>query len=185
MFEIAAEQGVVHLGGAKLAPSARTLDAHGLGRHPCGPVGEADVAHFALTYDILERLDGFLDWRDGVDLVHQVHVDVVGAKAGEAAIHGLEDVTSRETGLDERRPHAIADLRRDHDFLALRSDRLAENALGLAAGVDVCRVEEVDAGVDGARHECVRACLIDFVDRREGAGRGPERHAAEGESRDD
>ena len=117
--------------------------------------------------------------------MNEIHVDVVRAEPLEAPLHRRENVPAGEPRLDQRRAHAVADLGRDHDFLALRPDRFAEHSLGLAARVHVRRVEEVDAAVDRARYEIVRACLIDFVHRREGSGARSESHAAEGEPRND
>jgi hypothetical protein len=59
-----------------------------------GQFEKPTIAHLALAYHVLERLDRFLDWRDRIHLVNEVHVDVIGAEARETAVHGVEDVTT-------------------------------------------------------------------------------------------
>src|SRR6186997_155117 len=63
VLEITADERVVHFRRAELGPAARALNADRLGRHPGRPVGEADVPHLALAYEILERFDRFFDRR--------------------------------------------------------------------------------------------------------------------------
>ena len=62
---------------------------------------------------------------------------------------------------------------------------LPEHLLGLAGGVNVGRVEEVDAGVQSLIHQLIRQRGADLRDRSEDAGAGTEGHRAERQARND
>ena len=64
-----------------------------------------------------------------------------------------------------------ADLRRDEDAVAHLAERLADQLLAVAAAVDVGRVEEVDAEVEGAPERGQRLLVADVAPA----------HAADGE----
>src|SRR5262245_44373291 len=186
VLEIAADKRVVNLRCSELAPAMSALHADCLRGEPGRPIRKADVAYLAVAHQILERFDRLLDRGQHVDLVHQVDIDVVGAKTREASVHGCENVPARETRLDNGRTHAISDFGRDHHLLAASADRLAEYSLGFTASVDIRRVEEIDAAIDRARHDFIGSRLVQLesggkralFDRSEG-------HAAEGQTRHD
>ena len=88
-----------------------------------------------------------------------------------------------EARVDERRAHAVAHLGRNHGVLAPGPQRPSEHAFGLALRIDIGRVEEVDAAVEGPPDQRVGTGLVHLVDRGEAARRRAERHAAEGQTR--
>src|SRR5690606_23880358 len=118
------------------------------------------VPHLALTDQIFERPERFLEGRKLVDLVDEIDVDEVGAEPLQALLRGADEVPAREARLDETFAHAVTALRGDHALFAPRTERPAEHALGVAAGIHVRRVEEVDACIERAGHEVVRRRLI-------------------------
>jgi len=80
--------------------------------------------------------------------VDLVEVDVVDAEPVEARVRLVDDVLPREPAPVGSIAHLAVDLRRDDELVAVvGGDRLADDLLGFAAGVDVGGVEEVDARV--------------------------------------
>ena len=73
--------------------------------------------------------------------------------------------------------HRHGHLRRQHDVVAAALERLADDLLGLAGGVDVGGVDEVDPGVQRAVDDADRVVVV-------GVAPGAEHHRAEAELRD-
>src|SRR5262249_11367936 len=59
-------------------------------------VRAADVTDLALPYQVVEGPQAFFERRVRVGRVGLVEVDVVGAQAAQAVLHGLEDVAARQ-----------------------------------------------------------------------------------------
>src|SRR5215510_9604918 len=74
----------------KRRPSAKLSERVGLGDPPCGSIGDADVEHFALADEVVERAHDLFDGRESVPNVHPVKVDVAGLQALEAGFDGLD-----------------------------------------------------------------------------------------------
>ena len=55
--------------------------------------------------------------------------------------------------------HAPAHLGREHDLVTAARNRLADQLLGLAGGVDVGGVDEIDPGVEGAMDDARRRAV--------------------------
>ena len=95
-----------------------------------------------------------------VPAVDLVEVDVVGSQAPQARVDLVEDRLARQA-LRRSGPARIApaDLGRDDDVVAPREvpQRAAGDLLAGAGGVDVGRVEEVDARARAARLKNGRA----------------------------
>src|SRR5436305_1980867 len=115
-----------------------------------------------------------------VDVVHLVEVDVVGLQSFQRTVTCVPDVACGEERVVGPLAHRAVELRRDDDLLAPAAalgepatDDLLGDAFALLPPVDVGRVEEVDALVDGAIHDLVRIGLL---------GDGTEVHRAEDES---
>jgi len=115
-------------------------------------LGQADVAHVTGLHELGDRADGLLDRHVRVEPRRPVDVDVVGAQA-------LQRV--RERRLDRRRPRVVsqpapvraalrAELHADQDVVALGAgERIADQHLVVPHPVEVARVEQVDARVEG------------------------------------
>src|SRR4051812_37254547 len=112
------------------------------------PFGEAEVARLALPHHLGEGVHRLLERRLLVVAVALVEVDVVGAQPCERRVDLLEDLLAREAAVARR--HGEVELRREHVRVARAArEHLAEELLRLAAAVDVRRVDEVDALVEG------------------------------------
>jgi hypothetical protein len=117
--------------------------------------------------------------------MRDVDVDPIGAEVLQAFVDRPQDVTTRQSGLRHGRAGTKADLRRDHNFIATRLERLAEQSLGLAVGVGVGGIEEVHAGIERTADQLVRDLRADLVDGCDVLVAGSKGHRAEREARDD
>src|SRR6266550_1157243 len=91
-----------------------------------------------------------------------LEVDVVGAYPAERVVDLLEDLLPREPLVLTAVVHREEELRRKHVRVAGAAFvRPAEKGLGAAAAVDVRRVEEVDADLEGLVDAGPRGCVVD------------------------
>jgi len=92
-------------------------------------------------------------------------IDVVGSKPGERSLAGAADIGGRRvrsgrlgiTLLCER----VSELGRDHDAIAIRSERLAEDPLAVSGAVDVGGIEERNAEVECRPDRSRRLAVVD------------------------
>src|ERR1700733_8645450 len=115
---------------------------------PAGEVRAGDVADLAGVDEGIEGVEGLLNRREGVEAVHVVDVDVVGAEALEAGVALLENVLARGARVIGPLAHWEKRLRRDEPSIAFALERLAEDLLGQTIGIAIGDVEKVDAGID-------------------------------------
>src|SRR5690606_16691191 len=134
---------------------------------PAGEVARTDVADAALLDEGVERLPQFVPGAVTVDVVHLVELDVLGPQALEAAEAVLADLVGREAarvgvglGAAAVALDGVEDLGGQHYGLASalpQGEPVADDLLGAARldrpPVDVGRVEEVDAELQGAIHD--------------------------------
>ncbi len=118
------------------------LDLHGI------LVANAKVLDLATGFEDVKSFGNLLRFDEGVGAVKQEHVNVIGAQALEAAIHGFEDVLFGEVEA------ALADAAfglEEHLFAqaGIHVERFGEFRFGLPAAVDIGVVKEVDAFVQG------------------------------------
>ena len=147
--------------------------------HLPGGVGAgADVAHLAGADQVVEGAQCLVDGDVGLRPVDLVEVDVVGLQAAQARLALLDDVAAavaQHVGVSV--VHLAVHLGGQNDLgaLAVALQRLAGHFFAAPAAVDVGRIEEVDAGVDGAVDD--RIGII-------GGGLAAEHHAAQAELAD-
>jgi hypothetical protein len=79
--------------------------------------------------------------------VHVEDVDVINAEPPQACVTGFEQVIARRSDIIRAFASTKGRLGRNQEAVALALDGLAENFLGKAIGVDVRRVEDIDARV--------------------------------------
>jgi hypothetical protein len=99
--------------------------------------------------------------------VDLIEVDVVGLEALEGGVDGVHDVAAGGADVVAAGTGAAEDLGGDDDVFAGDAEvaeGLADGDLGLAFGVDVGCIDEVDAVVDGVLDEGVDAGLADVAD---------------------
>ena len=133
---------------------------------PAREVAAADVQHLALLHEHLERLPDLLPRRLPVDVVHLVHVDVIGLQPLQGCIARVPDRERRQPRLVRPLPHLAVDLGGEHDLLpptATLREPVADDRLrrsdALAAPVHVRGVEEVDAVLERPIHDRERVLL--------------------------
>jgi hypothetical protein len=76
-------------------------------------------------------VQGFVEGREGVEVVGLVGIDVIGSKAAETRLAGFQDVAAREAGLVGARFESNQDFRRQDDIFAARAQCLTEHSLRL------------------------------------------------------
>jgi tRNA-(ms[2]io[6]A)-hydroxylase len=97
-----------------------------------------------------------------------VQIEVVGPEPPQRGLDALEQVLAREAAVVRVLGHREERLGGDHQVAAGdRAQRLAEHLLGLARGIDVGGVEQVDAEVVGAVHDLAGGLAVDARSERE------------------
>jgi len=117
-----------------------------------------------------------------------VEIDIVGAKPRKAVLDGIHDVTARQAHRVGSGTGASPHLGGDDHILARNAhilDRAAQDPLRLAFRIDVGRVDEIDAGIDGLTEQIVGRRLIDLSDDRPQLAAAAESHGAEADFRNE
>lgn len=129
--------------GVRAVRPVDDLDAH---------LGEPDVPHVALLYEVDDGPDGVLDGHVGIETRRAIDVDDLHAEALQAVsdevLHG-----HRVRICAGPRPVGAAhgtELHRDLHPVATPLDGAAEKHLVVPLAVEITRVEERDAALDGA-----------------------------------
>jgi hypothetical protein len=109
----------------------------------------ADVPDLAGVDQIAQGSQRLVDVGIGLGAVDLIEVDPVGLQPPQTVLHLPDDPAARVAELVRVITHRAVHLGRQHHVLAAPPfERVADDLLGLAAGVDVRGVEEVDPGVD-------------------------------------
>ena len=138
----------------------------------------ADVAHLIPADGVVERLQGLLDRRVVVPPMGLIEVDGIYPEPVEGVLEFLLDgLPGEPLCVGVVVVHRIEDLGGEHQPVAVVArERVADDALGLAPGVHVRRVEEVDPEV----HRFVDDLLaFVLVEHPLAPVRTPEAHTAE------
>jgi hypothetical protein len=106
-------------------------------------VGATDVADLALTDEVVEGGHGLLDGSLRIREVALVEIHVLRAQAAQTRIERTRQMPARQADVVRTRPLGSARLRGDHYGVALGCHRPPYDLLGLAARVDIGRVDEV------------------------------------------
>ena len=111
----------------------------------------ADVADLALVYEVAQRAERLVDVGVRVRAVDLVQVDPVGLQPAQRVLDLADDPPPGVATLVGVVSHRHVDLAGEHDAFALTcGERLANDLLGFAGGVDVGGVDEVDPGIERA-----------------------------------
>ena len=163
-FEFTPRNRVVGLDGFEAGVAALLGNAESLHDLPGGIVRAADRAHEAAAHAIIERPQRLFERRDGVEAMDLVEIDMIEAKSFQAGADLIHDVSAREANGVRPRPHPCAHLGRDDDVLALDAkvaQSLADLNLRLAFGIDVGRIDEIDARFERPSDELGGGVLIE------------------------
>ena len=161
--------------GAKRRPDGRVSGASAeplghaerLGDLPRRPVRDADVSHQPLLDQRVERTQRLLHRRGDVESVHLVEIDMIELEPLQAGLDGLHDVIAREPSRVRALAHLAEHLGRDDHIVARDAEiaqRLTSEPLRLSLAVDVRRVDEIDAGIEGTPHQSVYLGLLQLTD---------------------
>ena len=77
--------------------------------------------------------------------MHIQNVDVIGLQATQAGINLAHHPGARKLAFIDPLAHFVAQFGGQHPIVTLTQQQLADHGFGGAAGVDVCRVDVVDA----------------------------------------
>jgi len=141
--------------------------AEGFHDLPSGQIGAADITHQALAHELVECLKGLFDRRDRIEAMDLVKIDVIRAQSVQTGVYRVEDVAAREPDGVGSLPGPAPYLRRNDELRARQSqitNRLPKQALGTTVRIDVCRIDEIDPGIDGLFDKRIDAGLIDVAD---------------------
>ena len=157
------------------------LDGVGAADRLHAGLGQAEVADLALVDEVLDGAGDVLDRDVRVDAVLVEQVDRVGAQSLQRALDAAADRLGAavERARSDRTLQVEPELRRDHDLVADRLERLADELLVGERAVDLRGVEEGDAAVDGGADQ--RDHLLLVRGRTEGVAHA---HAPEADRRD-
>src|SRR5207247_8067885 len=117
---------------------------------PGGVVRDAHVPHLAARDELAQRPDLLVECRLVVLKVQEEEVDVIRVQPPEASLELAGEMQTRAADTVWTRAGGDAGLGRDQHVRAPVAENAAEEGLGLAAGVDVGRVEKVDAVIERA-----------------------------------
>ena len=157
-------------------------DGQGFEELPARVVGAAGVADLTGADQILEGAQGFVEGREGVEVVGLVEIDVIGSKTAETRFAGFQNVAAREAGPVGAGFEPSEDFRRQDDVFAARAQCLAEHFLRLAERVDVGRVEQVHARIDTDFNLAPRLLHL-YVAHRGEPSFAAQRHGAKAQRR--
>ena len=103
--------------------------------------------------DIVERFEGLFDGHCVIPAVDLVQVHVVHLQALQGFVDRVQDMLARETLVVDVIAHLPVDLGGDDHVLTLHAEmpeKIAGDLLAFSQGIDVRRVEEVDARLECA-----------------------------------
>ena len=150
-LELSSRNRIVRLDALEAIPSFALGDAQRFHDLPRGVIRYADVAHLAGPYEIFERAQRLVQRRHLVHAVDLIEIDVIEAEAAQAGVNLVHDVHAREAHAIGLRTHAHAHFGSDHQIFARQPElreRFPDDLLGLAFGIDIGRIDEIDAGVE-------------------------------------
>jgi hypothetical protein len=99
--------------------------------------------------------------------VQLVEVDAVGIEPVEAALRSPSDPPRRGSALVWPLIHGQPELRRKHHVVPPAAQRLADDDLRFAERIDVGRVDQVDAHVEGGVDHAHRFVVVRIAHRTE------------------
>src|SRR5674476_1536941 len=175
---LAHDQAVLVLHRDEAGPAAEVGRVLHRGELPRVHAGGADVAHLPGLDHVVERFHRLFDRRLGVEAVDLVEVDVVGAQPGQRGVDLLHHRAARQALTAGPVGHLPEQLRRQDDVLAagVLADRVTHDLLARPGGVDIGRVPERDAQLEGLPEDRLSGILVEGPAP---LGRVAEAHAAQ------
>lgn len=94
-LEIPVGQGIVRLVGNVSGPAVAFRHGQGFHQMPARKVGTGDIAHFPGLDQVVQGFQGFVYRCIGIETVHMVNVDIIGAQASQAVLAVLHQLMAR------------------------------------------------------------------------------------------
>src|SRR6516225_4385042 len=138
-------------------------------------VGEGPRADLAVADQVTEGGDRLLPGRVGIDAMDVIDIDAVGLQPLATGVYRLHEMAPRQAAIGYMWPHLLRDLGCQHPTLALGPNGRSDHALRASLSIDIGRIDEVDAVVDG---------MVDDAPRFVRIGGPAEHHGAEADLRD-
>ena len=183
-LDLAVQNVVTRLDAVIPRPAEPLARSHRHRELPGRVVRAADVPHLARSDQVVERAQGLVDRSLRIGRVRLIEVDRIGPQPAEAGLAGVEDVPARQALIVGARPDPDPALGRQHEPIATPrrgGEPAADHLLGPPGRgdvrrdrVDVRRVEERHAPLDGGVHDPERRRLVALTARRSSSpGRSP------------
>jgi hypothetical protein len=109
--------------------------------------------------EVIERAERLCNRDRRVRLMELIEIDSIGSKPPQAVFRSPSDVF--RAGALAFRIDAHAELRRDHHAVAASRQRMSKIDFAVRRTVDVGRVEEGDAGINGGMDDAHRLGFVD------------------------
>src|ERR1700688_342216 len=166
------QQGVLRLTGNKfLGPGDGERRLHAIDR----PLGETDVSHFAGPYGLAQGQHRLFERRFGIVTMALIEIDMAYPEARKRCIQLLEDLRARQTPI--RAAHRKIELGGQYIAVAIDARQcFAQHFFGGAAAIDIGRVDQSDAAVEGAMYAGDGIVLLRAVRKREPGSEGDLRY---------
>ncbi len=155
-FVIAADQRIIDLVGDVARISVAVGGGEGFHQLPAGKIGNADIAQLARAHERVEGRQHLFDGRSGIEGVQLQQVDIVGSEPFQRLFHTADQARARRACGVRSFADRKRQLRRQNDVVAPALDRGAKNLFRSAVGIDVCRVEKIDARLQANVDEAAR-----------------------------
>ena len=137
-----------------LCSAVDRLDRVGAANRLHARLRQPEVFDLAFADQVLDRARDVLDRHVGIDAVLIEEIDPIGLEPLQRRVGDLADV--RRPAVQPRLLAAFeleAELRRDHDLIANRRERFADELFVRERPVDFGRIEERDAAIDGRTND--------------------------------
>src|ERR1017187_263364 len=150
----------------------------------CPCLGQAEMLYLTLLNQILHRSSHIFDWHLRVNAVLIEQVDRVHSQSLQRALHSLFDVFRPAVQTSWMRIflgfESEPEFRRDNHLLTKRSERFAHELFIRERSVDLSRIKQCDAALDGSPDDPDHL----FLGPRYRAVTGAQPHAAKSDGRD-
>ena len=117
----------------------------------CRKIRASDFSNLSSANEVIERAERLRNRDRRVGLMELIEIDSIGSKPPQAVFRRPSDVL--RAGALAFRVDAHPELRRDHHAVAASRQRMSQIDFAVRRTVDVGRVEEGDAGINGGMND--------------------------------
>ena len=154
---LATQQRIIRLMRHVALPAPPLRNRQRFHKMPAGKVGAPNVADLARAHQVIERTQGFLDRRHGVERVQLIQVDMVGTQPLQTALDRRNDMVPRMPHIIRPLPRPERALGGNEQLIPLPLDGSPQHRLGHTTPVDIGRVEHrhamLETNIDEPRRQ--------------------------------